>query len=209
MLAAAEGKDVAALGPGLGQEEETLAAIRDAVLRCPLPLVLDADGLNAFAGRLEALAERAAPTVLTPHPGELGRLLGRSAGEVQADRVAAAREAARRSRALVVLKGHLTLVAGPAPDLADDDDVPPAVWVCTTGNPGMASGGSGDVLTGLLAALLGQVDDPGDAVRLGVWLHGRAGDLAADRLGELPMAALDVVESLPGAFAELAELRDA
>ena len=205
ILAAAAGKDVVALGPGLGQGEETAAAIRQAVLRCPLPLVLDADGLNAFAGRLDELARRTAPTVLTPHPGELGRLLGRSAGAVQADRIAAVREAARRARAVVVLKGHLTLVAEPATD-GDGSGTgiaaPPAVWVCPTGNPGMASGGSGDVLTGLLAALLGQLRDL-SAVRLGVYLHGLAGDLAAARLGEVPLAARDLVEALPAAFADL------
>jgi NAD(P)H-hydrate epimerase len=207
ILAAAEGKDVVALGPGLGQDEETFAAIRDAVLRCPLPLVLDADGLNAFAGRLDELAGRGAPTVLTPHPGELGRLLGSSAGEVQADRVGATRRAAARSGCIVVLKGHQTLVAAPAPGEGNAES-PPGVWVCPTGNPGMASGGSGDVLTGLTAALLAQLGDAAGAARFAVYLHGLAGDLAAERIGEVPLAATDLIDALPAAFAELARLRD-
>jgi NAD(P)H-hydrate epimerase len=207
ILAAAEGKDVVALGPGLGQDEETFAAIRDAVLRCPLPLVLDADGLNAFAGRLDELAGRGAPTVLTPHPGELGRLLGSSAGEVQADRVGAARRAAARSGCIVVLKGHQTLVAAPSPGEGDSEP-PPGVWVCPTGNPGMASGGSGDVLTGLTAALLAQLGDAAGAARFAVYVHGLAGDLAAERIGEVPLAASDLIDALPAAFAEMARLRD-
>lgn len=233
MLAAAEGKTVVALGPGLGQGEETAEAIRDAVARCPLPLVLDADGLNAFAGRLDELAEREVATVLTPHPGELGRLLGTSASEVQGDRLGAARRAARESRAVVVLKGSPTLVAvpgegdggadgiengtkgGAAPDSHAED---PAVWVSVAGNPGMASGGSGDVLTGLIAALWAQLAarrgrdhstpsdrlaTAADAARLGVWLHGRSGDLAADRIGEVTLAAVDLIDGLGAAFLEL------
>ncbi len=111
VLDAAEGKAVLALGPGLGQEPEAAAAIRRVALECPLPLVLDADGLNAFAGRAGELARRRVETILTPHPGELGRLLGISTAEVQEDRIAAARGAAEETGAIVVLKGRLTLVA--------------------------------------------------------------------------------------------------
>ncbi len=215
ILSAAEGKDVVALGPGLGQEGETPAAIRDAVLGCPLPLVLDADGLNAFTGRLDELDRRTAATILTPHPGELGRLLGSSAGEVQEDRVGAAREAARRSGAVVVLKGHRTLVAVPG-----EGDADPAVWVCLAGNPGMATGGTGDILTGVTAALFaqllagagdygeGEIDDraaAADAARLAVWLHGRAGDLQAAAGSEPSLAAGDLENGLAGAFRELQE----
>ena len=146
LLDAAEGKAVLALGPGMGQEAATAAAIRRVVLECPLPLVLDADGLNAFAGRAGELAGRRAETVLTPHPGELGRLLGISPSQIQEDRVAAARGAAEETGAIVVLKGHLTLVASGT-----------AVFVNPTGNPGMATGGTGDVLTGLIAGLLARV----------------------------------------------------
>jgi len=193
VLAAAAGKSALALGPGLGQEEETAEAIRRLVAAAPLPLVLDADGLNAFAGRAAELAERTAPTVLTPHPGELGRLLGISAAEVQADRQAAARRAAAATGAVVVLKGSLTLIAAPGGGL----------YVNPTGNPGMASGGTGDVLTGTLGGLLAQRLAPLDAACLGVYLHGLAGDLALARLRGPSLAAGDLIESLPAAFAEL------
>jgi len=220
ILDAAEGKDAVALGPGLGDDDDTAEAIRDAVLRLPVPLVLDADGLNAFAGRLGELAGRPAATILTPHPGELGRLLECSAAEVQEDRLAAARRAARESGAVVVLKGHRTLVAVPAEEEAGD----PAVWVCLAGNPGMATGGTGDVLTGVTAALLAQLlarSDRGgdgeeveggdlaaaaDAARLAVWLHGRAGDLVAAAGSEPALAAGDLEGGLAGAFRELGEL---
>jgi hydroxyethylthiazole kinase-like uncharacterized protein yjeF len=191
VLEAAEGKDALAMGPGLGAD--AAAAIRRVTGECPLPLVLDADGLNAFAGRAAELAGRPGPTVLTPHPGELGRLLGISTAEVQADRIAAARRAAAETGAVAVLKGSLTLVAAPEG----------AVWVNPTGNPGMASGGTGDVLTGMIVALLAQGLEPLDAARLGVYLHGLAGDLAAARLGEASLAAGDLLESLPAAFRRL------
>ncbi len=192
LLDAAEGKAVLALGPGLGQEPATAATIRRIVLECPLPLVLDADGVNAFAGRAGELAGRRAETILTPHPGELGRLLGISTSQIQEDRLAAARGAAEETGAIVVLKGHLTLVASGT-----------AVFVNPTGNPGMATGGTGDVLTGLIAGLLAQGLDALDATLVAVYLHGLAGDLAASRLGEAPLAAGDLIEILPAAFAAL------
>ncbi len=192
LLDAAEGKTALALGPGLGQEPATAAAIRRIVLECPLPLVIDADGVNAFAGRAGDLARRKAETILTPHPGELGRLLGISTAQIQEDRLAAARGAAEETGAIVVLKGHLTLVASGA-----------AVFVNPTGNPGMATGGTGDVLTGLLAGLLAQGLDALDATLLAVYLHGLAGDLAASRLGEAPLAAGDLIEILPAALEAL------
>jgi NAD(P)H-hydrate epimerase len=195
VLAAAEGKSVLALGPGLGHEEETAEAIRRIVREANLPLVLDADGLNAFTGRARELAARQAPTVLTPHPGELGRLLGISTEEVQADRLAAARRAAAETGAVVVLKGYRTLVAIPEGE----------VHVNPTGNPGMATGGTGDVLTGLIAGLIAQGLEALDATLLGVYLHGLAGDLAAEESGETGLAAGDLVTHLPAAFLELTE----
>ncbi len=194
ILAAAAGKSAVALGPGLGQEEETAGAIRRLAAALELPLVLDADGLNAFAGRAEELAGRPAPTVLTPHPGELGRLLGVSTAEVQADRLAAARRAAAATGAVVVLKGSLTLVAAPGG----------GVWVNPTGNPAMASGGTGDVLTGIAGSLAAQRLPPLDAARLAVYLHGLAGDRAHARLGGPCLAAEDLIAALPAAMAELA-----
>jgi NAD(P)H-hydrate epimerase len=192
LLAALRGKTVLALGPGLGTDPETAGVVRRLVHDCPLPLVLDADGLNAFAGEATLLAERRAETVLTPHPGELARLLGTTTAEVTADRLAAARRAAHETQAIVVLKGHLTLIASGE-----------VVFVNPTGNPGMATGGSGDVLTGLLAGLLGQGLDALDAAILATYLHGLAGDLAVRRTGEEALAAGDLVDALPAAFAAL------
>jgi NAD(P)H-hydrate epimerase len=204
VLAAAEGKDALALGPGLGLEAGTVEAVRRIVRECTLPLVLDADGLNAFADRAEEIAGRpdGALTVLTPHPGELARLLGGSAADIQKDRLAAVRQAAARTRAIVVLKGHRTLVATPEGE----------VHINPTGNPGMATGGSGDVLTGMIAGLLAQGaagagPDGLDAVLLAVYLHGLAGDLAAARLGQASLAAGDLIDSLPAAFARLDGVR--
>lgn len=193
VLQAAEGKAVLAMGPGLGQDEEAAEAIRTIALEVPLPLVLDADGINAFADRAGELADREYETVLTPHPGELGRLLGISTAEVQADRIGAARRAAAETGAVVVLKGHRTLVATPEGEL----------HVNPTGNPGMASGGTGDVLTGTIAGLLAQDLDALDAALLGVYLHGSAGDLVAAELGEVALAAGDLVKVLPLAIRQL------
>ncbi|HEY6322461.1 MAG TPA: NAD(P)H-hydrate dehydratase [Thermoanaerobaculia bacterium] len=195
VLAAAAGKTALAVGPGLGQDAATVAAIRRLAAAAELPLVLDADGINAFAGRPEELAARRAPTVLTPHPGELGRLLGISTAAVQADRPAAARRAAAATGAIVVLKGSLTLIAAPRGGL----------YVNPTGNPGMASGGTGDVLTGILGSLVAQRLEPLDAACLAVYLHGLAGDLALARLRGPALAAEDLIASLPAAFADLAD----
>lgn len=202
ILAAARGKDAVALGPGLGQGEAAAAAIREAVLALDLPLVLDADGLNAFAGRAADLRARRAFTVLTPHPGELGRLLGASAADVQADRLAAARRAAAETGAVVVLKGHQTLVAEPP----SPDGSPGAVWIAPTGNPGMATGGVGDVLTGVLGALVAWLGPAVEPVLLGTYVHGLAGDLAAATLGETSLAATDLIAHLPAAFRTLPDL---
>jgi NAD(P)H-hydrate epimerase len=194
-LAACSGKEAAAIGPGLGQEPDTAAAIRELTLAAPLPLVLDADGLNAFAGAAERLRARAAPTLLTPHPGELARLLGGATATIQDDRLAAAREASERTGAIVVLKGNLTLIAEPGGE----------IWVNPTGNPGMATGGTGDVLTGVLVGLLAQGYEPLAAAQLGVFLHGLAGDLAAETHGQEALRAGDLVESLGAAFRRLRE----
>ena len=170
LLAAARSRDVLAVGPGLGQSPGTLQLVRSLVREADdLPLVLDADGLNAFAGSFDKLAGRCAVTILTPHPGELGRLLGCSTAEIETDRLASVRRAVELSGAIVVLKGARTLIGLPGGE----------VVINMTGNSGMASGGSGDVLTGLLAARLAQGDEPAFATRLAVHLHGLAGDLAS------------------------------
>lgn len=182
-----------AVGPGLGTGGETPEALRRLVREATLPMVLDADGLNAFAGRPEELRLRKAPTVLTPHPVELGRLLGTTAAEIGEDRVAAAREAARVTGAVVLLKGQLSLIAAP--------DGP--VAINPTGNAGMASGGSGDVLTGTIGALLAQRLPAWDAACLGAYVHGLAGDLLSAERGPEAIAAGDLAASLPDALAAL------
>ena len=209
LLEAAEARDVLAVGPGLGQAPGTFRLVRSLVLGASgVPVVLDADGLNAFAesppgegprkgrtakGGLSLLAQRRAPTILTPHPGELGRLLGCSTAEVEADRLASVRRAAELSGAIVVLKGGRTLVGLPSGEVA----------INTTGNPGMASGGSGDVLTGLLAARLAQGDDPVFAAHLAVHLHGLAGDLAVAAGVGPAVPAGTLAEYLPQAYSKL------
>jgi NAD(P)H-hydrate epimerase len=191
---ACAGKDALAVGPGLGTVGETGDTVRQLVSRCIQPLVVDADGLNAFAGRVGELAERKGETILTPHPGELSRLLGVETKEIVGDRVAAVRRAAAESQATVVLKGHLTLIADPLG----------GIYVNPTGNPGMATGGSGDVLTGMIAGFLTQGYESLDAARLGVYLHGLAGDLAAAEVGEAGLAAGDLLERVPAAVEKLA-----
>lgn len=195
LCAAAAARTVVAVGPGLGRRPATSEWVRALVLEVERPLVLDADGLAAFAGRLDDLARRSATTVLTPHPGELGHLLGRSTAEIQADRLGAAREAARRSGAVVVLKGERTVVAAPDGE----------AWINPTGNAGMASGGAGDVLTGLVAARLAQGDEADFAACLSVHLHGSAGDLALERAGGPAVPASQLVAVLGAAWARLAE----
>lgn len=193
LLAAAAARDVLAVGPGLGAGAATGELVRALARGTTRPLVLDADGLNAFAGRIEELAGRRGATVLTPHPGELGRLLGTSAASVQSDRLAAAREAARRAVAVLVLKGDRSIVAAPDGE----------AWVNPTGNPAMASGGSGDVLTGLVAARLAQGDEPEFAAALSVHWHGAAGDLALARLGSPAVPAADLAATLGEAWTSL------
>jgi ADP-dependent NAD(P)H-hydrate dehydratase / NAD(P)H-hydrate epimerase len=194
LLAECAGKTAVALGPGLGRAAKTESWIRRFVAVCPAPLVLDADGLNAFEGSASALGRGRRTLVLTPHPGEMARLLATTARVVQRDRIAAARALARTAKAIVVLKGMATLVATPDG----------RIFVNGTGNPGMATGGSGDVLTGLLAGLLAQQPDPLEAVLLGVRIHGRAGDLAAGALGETGLVAGDILDCIPSALRELA-----
>lgn len=196
LLAAVRERTAVALGPGLGDDPETFEVVRRVVAAADRPLVLDADGINAWAGRAGELAGRPGPTMLTPHPGELARLLGCPVEEIGADRLAAARRAAEATGAVVALKGHRTVVATP--------------WgeqhLNTTGNPGMASGGSGDVLTGLAGALLAQGLETAAGADLAVHLHGLAGDLAAAELGGPAVPATELLARLPAAFARLASL---
>jgi ADP-dependent NAD(P)H-hydrate dehydratase len=187
ILRAAESATVVGLGPGLGRSLglDTLVAWLFRTLS--LPTVVDADALNALSARPDALSQPVGPRILTPHPGEFARLVGKKLSPE--DRNAAAAELARRSSAVVVLKGHRTCTTDGQ-----------RTAINTTGNPGMASGGSGDVLTGLIVALACQGLEPFDAARLGVYLHGLAGDLAAAELGQLGTTATDLVRFLPQAI---------
>jgi NAD(P)H-hydrate epimerase len=187
------GKSVLAIGPGLSMQHETQQFIRLVVQQTELPIILDADGLNAFDGMADTFNERrASAMVLTPHPGEMARLLGITVKEVQARRLEVALEAAGRWRAHVILKGFHTILATPSGN----------AYINTTGNPGMATGGTGDVLTGILAGLTAQfgVEDWARVLTLGVYLHGLAGDIAASRVGEAPLIASDLVEAIPEAY---------
>ncbi len=194
-LALAKDCSVLAIGPGLGAG--AAAEVRALVKSAPVPIVLDADGINAYAGRLSALARRAAPLVVTPHPGEAARLLGASVAEVQADRVAAARAIARGANAVAVLKGYRTIVADPSG----------TAFINPSGNPGMATAGMGDALTGIIAGLLAQELEPLDAAVLGVFVHGLAADLAVDDGAETEatLTASAVLEALSEAFERLTD----
>jgi ADP-dependent NAD(P)H-hydrate dehydratase / NAD(P)H-hydrate epimerase len=187
-----KGKRALGIGPGLGTQEETQEFVRTVVRKRSVPIVLDADGLNAFAGRASELKSADGRLALTPHPGEMARLVGSAIGEVQARRVEGARKAAADWNAYVILKGHQTVIA--APD--------GSAYVNSTGNPGMGTGGTGDVLTGMLAGLTAQygTDDWQRLLAFGVYLHGLAGDLAYAESGEAPLMATDLIQFIPRAY---------
>ena len=191
-----------AIGPGISRNSETAEFVRAIVKRgdassfgnSVVNMVVDADGLNAFEGAADKLNGRGQTLVITPHPGEMARLTSLSIAEIQANRLEVARNFAREHELIVVLKGHRTLIA--APD--------GAVWVNPTGNPGMATGGTGDILTGMVAGLIAQHPQHAlEATALAVYLHGLAGDLASASVGESSLVATDLVRFLPQAFAEM------
>jgi hydroxyethylthiazole kinase-like uncharacterized protein yjeF len=193
LLARLEDFDAAVLGPGLGTSPGTVAAIRAVVSRSRLPLVLDADGLNAFSGQPRALSRRRGPTVATPHPGEAGRLLGRPARDVQSDRLAAARALAKASRCCVLLKGEASLTATPEG----------RVVVNPTGSPLLATAGSGDVLAGVLGALAAGGLPVEDAAAAAAWLHGAAAENLTRTLGDAGLLASEVADAVPRVRREL------
>jgi NAD(P)H-hydrate epimerase len=189
-----EGKSVLAIGPGIGTVPETAELVRTLINRRRVPVVLDADGLNAFAGCMDTFQSGSdlADIVLTPHPGEMSRLAGLATAEIQARRVESAREFAQKYQVNLVLKGFRTLTATPHGK----------VWVNPTGNPGMASGGTGDVLTGLIAGLVAQYRNRamGEVAAAAVYLHGLAGDWAAKEMGQASLIAGDLIGALPQAY---------
>lgn len=192
-LAFASSKDAVVLGPGLSRHPETTRFVHACVARCQVPMLIDADGLNALGEDTEALELKTAPIIVTPHPGEMARLAGLSTKAVQQDREGVAADFARRYRCVVALKGHHTVVAG-----ADG-----AVYVNPTGNSGLGSGGTGDVLSGIIGGLLAQRLAPFEAACVGVYVHGLAGDLAAGAKTQRGMIARDVIEALPEAWRAL------
>ena len=200
--AAAQQATVVALGPGLGRATETARLVHLLYHQLRQPLVVDADGLNALAEQPAQLVAPAGPRVLTPHPGEFARLLGERPVTNAAERAEQAARLCRQDlqndgqgRTVVVLKGHQTVICDGQ-----------KYAVNATGNPGMATGGTGDCLTGMIAALIGQGLSPWDAARLGVHLHGQAGDRAAAALGQVSMIASDLVRYLPEVFKRGREL---
>lgn len=196
VLMALRGKDSVALGPGISREADSCSLVRILLRECALPTVVDADGLNAIAENVSILQERKPQTlVLTPHPGEMSRLTGLSIDEIERDRVGVARDFARRYRVHLILKGADTVIASPEGEIA----------VNGSGNPGMASGGMGDVLTGIIASLLGQRYHATAACKVGVFIHGLAADLAATEKGEIGINATDVQERIPFAYKNLTE----
>lgn len=187
----AKKKTVLAIGPGISQQPETSELVRQLVARIEVPIVLDADGLNAFDGCAEKLNGKGRTLVITPHPGEMARLAGMSIPDVQKDRLKVARKVASEHELIVVLKGHRTLVVKPDGE----------AWVNTTGNPGMATGGTGDILTGMVAGLIAQnPKDAFTAVLAAVHLHGLAGDVMRESVGEHSLVATDLLQGLPEAF---------
>jgi NAD(P)H-hydrate epimerase len=190
-----KGKTVLAIGPGLTTQSETSAFVRATVRNATIPVVLDADGLNAFAGHADELRGDGQGIILTPHPGEMSRLINRDITDVLENRLEIAKEFALDHKVYVVLKGFRTIIATPDG----------SIYINPTGNPGMATGGTGDILTGMIAGMIAQ-EQLGDFVErlcLAVYLHGFAGDLAAEELGEESLVARDILRFLPNAWKKI------
>src|ERR1019366_1692917 len=187
-----KGKRALGIGPGLSTNEETQQFIRALVGKRTVPIILDADGLNAFAGRAAELKDARGIICVTPHPGEMARLAGCQTEEVQARRVELSRKSAAEWNACVLLKGHHTVIAAPDGH----------AWINSTGNPGMGTAGTGDVLTGMLTGLTAQygIDSWPGLIAFGVYLHGLAGDIAYAESGEAPLMASDLIRAIPGAY---------
>jgi hydroxyethylthiazole kinase-like uncharacterized protein yjeF len=189
-----EGKTVLAIGPGISRHPSTAEFVRKIVTKSRTPIVLDADGLNAFEGQAHELNGSKRTLVLTPHPGEMARLTGLSTAAIQRDRINVARSFAREQQLVSVLKGDRTIIANPEGE----------TWVNTTGNPGMATGGTGDILTGIIAGMIAQNPKRAFlAVLAAVYLHGLAGDIAVESTGEQSLVATDLITAVPEAFRRL------
>lgn len=192
LLTFAHNKSALGVGPGLGVSDDTTALLIKLLPQVDIPCLLDADALNGLSGHPEVFSATKFPPVLTPHPGEMARLMGEgaTAKTINQDRLMVATRFAQQHRAIVVLKGARTIVAEPGGQAA----------ICPTGNPGMASAGMGDVLTGIITGLLAQGVPSWEAAQAGVYVHGLAGDLAAARLGYAGLIASDVISEIPQAL---------
>lgn len=185
-IEASKNVDAVAIGPGIGLHKETAEFLAGVINKIDKPMVIDASGLTLFADRIDLLGKRPAPTILTPHPGEAAHLLGKKIGEIQANRLDAFLEFSARWNSIVVLKGAQTVITDPGGRR----------WINHTGNTGLAKGGSGDVLTGLIVGLMAQSMSPIDAARLAVFLHGYTADLLAERMSPRAMIASDIIAAL-------------
>jgi len=189
------GKSCLAIGPGIGQAAETRSLVKKIISQIDTPMVIDADGLNSIAGQTRLLKKRNAPTVLTPHPGEMARLIETSPAAVQQNRLETARDFAKNFGVHVVLKGAATVIAHPDG----------SAYINPTGNPGMAAGGMGDVLTGVLAGFITQGFSPQEATHTAVYLHGAAADTLAEKIGPIGYLAGEVMNAIPGEIKKLLE----
>lgn len=179
--------DSIALGPGIGVDRGRVNLVREIIRNTEVPLVIDADGLNCISKDIDMLRKKKGPIIITPHPGEMGRLLNLDIKEIEGKRQYYSKYISEKYNIITVLKGHKTIVTSPGGES----------YINTTGNPGMATAGSGDVLTGIIASLLGQGLGPYDAGKLGVYLHGLAGDIVKDEIGEYGIIARDIIEAIP------------
>ncbi|MCD5397512.1 NAD(P)H-hydrate dehydratase [candidate division NPL-UPA2 bacterium] len=185
--------DALAIGPGLSTHPETSELVRRLLVRVKKTIVIDADGLNGLAGDISLLTKSPASIIITPHPGEMGRLLGKATKDVQSERIGVTQEVASQTGTVVVLKGARTVIS----------DREEEVYVNPTGNPGMAQGGMGDILTGMIASFIGQGLTELEAAKAGVYIHGLAGDIAAENQGETGLIASDLLDNLPQAIKRL------
>ncbi|MDP3792004.1 MAG: NAD(P)H-hydrate dehydratase [Candidatus Omnitrophota bacterium] len=194
ILSFAQHCDCVVIGPGISQNRETQSLVRSLIGKIERPIVLDADGINAVVGHVDTLQKNHSSMVLTPHPGEMARLLGKDVSEVQNNRKDIALSFAAAYNIVLVLKGHQTIVAKPSGDY----------YINETGNVGMATGGTGDCLTGMIASFIGQGLEPFDASITAVYFHGLAGDIAAKEKGILSLTATDLLNKLPEVLRKLA-----
>jgi NAD(P)H-hydrate epimerase len=198
IMQASQGKKCIAIGPGMGTLLNTQTLIQKLIKEIPVPMVIDADAINALAGQAECLHKAKAMHILTPHPGEMARLTGLSTREIQSDRITFARHFAQSHHVILVLKGEKTIIAHPDGRVA----------INPTGNPGMASGGMGDVLTGMIAGMIAQNFCHGDAVETAVFIHGMASDMLLRKIGKIGFMASDVIDTIPLALEECVSQSD-